>query len=195
MTSGIAALIHTRYANRIQTFSDLYYQTELSYGVIAGSATQSYFYYSKDAIIRKMYEYMDQNRDVYVNSRSEGISRVNSSAYAFISESASLEYSANEDCDLMVVYDKNNEFRDFRREYAIAMRKNSRYLNGFNFALENLNKSGELEELRLRYWSNECETDSDDSYETAYSYALLPQISLIVLLMFSLFFKSMIFLR
>ena len=168
MTSNIAAIVHKNHSKGIQTFSDLLYRTDLSYGVIIHSAIHHYFHHSKDSILRKMYDRMiteEHREESFVRSRLEGIERANTSAFAFIADTALLEFVANSQCDLRVIYDTNEEFPDARRHYALALRKGSKYLNAFDFALNELNKTGELRELINRFWTDDCHP-SHDSVDT-----------------------------
>ena len=168
----IAAIIHKNYSQEVQTFSDLYYQTDVTYGMIVGGSTNAYFQESKNPIIRKMYAFIQQNPGVLVRSTEEGIRRANYTNYAFIGESSSLEFAANVNCDLIVINDTLNEFPNFERQYAFALKKQSKYLNAFNFALNEMNKSGELDELRSHYWISECfdEYDINSSFHSFHRY-------------------------
>jgi hypothetical protein len=50
-----------------------------------------------------MWNFMNSNQDVFVNSTESGIRRVKDGGYAFLLESTMNEYARQRDCDLMQV--------------------------------------------------------------------------------------------
>lgn len=59
------------------------------------------FQESKIPTYKKMHKYMlDHEKDVYVERSTDGVSRVMSGGYAFLMESASIEYIIERTCNL-----------------------------------------------------------------------------------------------
>jgi len=190
MRSGIAALIHKSNVGNMQTFSDLLDQTEVKYGPIDPSHTKAYFEQSREPKIRKMYYFMTQNPQVFVGSKREGIEKVNSTQYAFIMDSVSLEFMANVYCDFQVINDTMQEFNDFTRYYAIALRRGSKYLNDFNKAIKQLELNGELDQLKNKYWTNQCENDLDVNSSFSIHCKCYQNLVLNLLIMLSIIYYS-----
>ena len=99
---------------------DLANQVEIKYGCMGGGSTSNFFKVktllfvmnlnsknvfhqsAKDGIFHTMWNFMDANPDVFTDSNSEGIERVQESGgkYAFFMESASIEYIMERHCEL-----------------------------------------------------------------------------------------------
>lgn len=78
-----------------------------------------FFKDSKEPIYQKMYEFMNDNPDVMMNSNEEGVTRVQlNTDYAFLMESASIEYEQERKCELTRVGDLLDN-----KGYGIAMRQ------------------------------------------------------------------------
>ncbi len=91
------------------SFKDLSEQSEIVYGVKKVGANLPLFHESP--VISKMYQYMDSHPSSFVSGEKEGIKRVKTSKYAFITESTFNEYVINRDCDLTVIDDKQKNFK------------------------------------------------------------------------------------
>ena len=104
---------------KIVQVEDLANQVEIKYGCMGGGSTSNFFKVSsqislsnchcdccsqsaKDGIFHTMWNFMDANPDVFTDSNSEGIERVQESGgkYAFFMESASIEYIMERHCEL-----------------------------------------------------------------------------------------------
>ncbi|XP_054161191.1 glutamate receptor ionotropic, kainate glr-3-like [Oppia nitens] len=185
MTTSLAAIVHRKHADHILSFVDLYHQSEVKYGVIDNSATALFFHNSRDDILRKMYVQMTQHPFGFVATKEEGLKMVNESNYALITESVTLEYLSNIQCDLVIVNDTNSDFRDFQRHYAIGLRRGSQYLNAFNFAIDELKNSGELDQIRDSYWVNEC-VEQTEEYEINGTSNRLTRVGQVLILLMTL---------
>ena len=102
-----------------------------------------------------MYNYWDLNVNAYVFGTDEdGVKRVKTSKYAFITEQPCAEYVVNRDCDLTLIEDKDGLF-DFG--YAIAVRKGLAFKNVISEAIRHLENNGRIRNLKDKYWkTNRC---------------------------------------
>jgi hypothetical protein len=166
MKFGLSALIHKDNIGNMTSFKDLSEQSEIVYGVKKVGANLPLFHESP--VISKMYQYMDSHPSSFVSGEKEGIKRVKTSKYAFITESTFNEYIIDRDCDLTVIDDKQ---KNFKFEYAIALRKGLPQKNVINNVLRHLKKSGKLDELKDKYWkSDKCLNNGNGINGTHQSY-------------------------
>jgi hypothetical protein len=162
MEFGLSAIIHKNYSTNINTFEDLIQQTDIPYGVKKLGANLPLF--TDDPLVSKMYAYLDSHPSSLVNGEKEGVKRVKTSKYAFITESPFNEYVANRDCDLTVIDDNRQHFK---YEYAIALQIGSKYHNLMSNALRHLKKTGKLQDLKDKYWkSDNCVITVDENDES-----------------------------
>ena len=93
---------------------------------------------------------MEANPNNYFRSLySEGVQRVKAFPFALITETSFAEYITGYNCDLTYIVDENNIFS---HQYAMAVQKNSVYLDKFNTAIRQLKANGKIDRLRNRYW-------------------------------------------
>ncbi len=93
---------------------------------------------------------MANNPDNFVRTLSEGVDKVNTTRYALFVEKTFAEYITGINCNLTYIDDPNNYFP---QQYAIALNKNSTYLEQFNSAIRQLKTNGNVTEaLKNRYW-------------------------------------------
>lgn len=151
MSDGISALIKKSNLGRIKNFEDLIQQSRIKYGLIKEKPYFAYLNKSKDPIIRKIIDRINNYPELAVHHREEALFRVKFSEYAFISKSSFNEYIADSDCNYTVINGSNF----FRQYYAIALPKGSKYLTKFNNALKIL-ETGKLNKLRDKYWRSKC---------------------------------------
>ena len=149
MESSLAILIRREYAKNITSFKDLSEQTAIRYGILRNGFTRKYFAQSNDTTIKKMNFYMEANPWLYVDRISYGLESVWLSQFGFIVESSIAEYMAGKHCDLTFITDQNNYST---RQYAIAVPKESIYLDQLNMAIIELKENGTIEAMRNRYW-------------------------------------------
>jgi hypothetical protein len=156
MSDGISALIKKSNLGRIKNLEDLIRQSRIKYGLIKEKPYFAYLNKSKDPIIRKIIDHINNHPEFVVHYREEALSRVKFSEYAFIAKSTINEYIADSDCNYTVI--NGNNF--FRQYYAIALPKGSKYLTKFNNALKILETTGKLNKLRDKYWRSKCLSNS-----------------------------------
>ena len=157
MEFGLSALIRKENVGNITSFKDLSEQSEIAYGVKKVGANLPLFHNS--SVVTKMFNYMDANPSTFVSGEKEGIRRVKTSKYAFITESPFNEYIVNRDCDLTAIDDNR---RHFQFEYGIAMRKDLIQRHDIFRAVREMKKNGLLKELKDKYWrTDKCVEDSN----------------------------------
>ncbi|XP_018345205.1 PREDICTED: glutamate receptor ionotropic, kainate 2-like [Trachymyrmex septentrionalis] len=146
----------------IKGIEDLPKQTKIKYGAIKGSYTATFFKNSNYSTYRKIWAAMINSKpSVFTSNYKEGIDRVLNSnrQYAFLMESAAIEYNIERKCDLIKIGDDvvGNS------GYGIAMPRNSPYRTHINRAILMLKEQGILEELKTKWWKNKegdlCEKD------------------------------------
>jgi hypothetical protein len=158
MENSIAILINKKNAKNIHSFKDLA-DSDIKYGTYKMGSTYTLFWQSNDPTIRRMYTHMTRHPDDMVNNAKDGVDKVNGTRFAFLVESSFAEFLSGMYCDLTFIVDRNNYFP---RQYAIALPKDSSYLNKFDHAIRRLKKSGQLDRIKGRYWKDRCEDSKGD---------------------------------
>ncbi len=148
----VTILIHKNNVNNITSFSDLLNQNDLQYGMIRGFIYHE-FGQSSDPTISAIFRRISENPRLFVRNIREGIERVNATHFAFIVEKPYAQYITGEDCQFSLIDDPVHRFP---RQYAIAMPKNSKYIQEFNSAINELKLNGGLTRLQNNYWKK-CE--------------------------------------
>ena len=156
MTLGAIILKSNNPNGTIKRLEDLAQQKDISYGFLRSGSTYKLFERSANPKIHEMFVQTYYNPSVYTRSVGEGISKVKSTKYAFIGESQTLEFIADNDCDLEFISADH-----FPRSYAIALIKGSKYLNDFNEAIKQLIEEGTIDELKGKYWGKHCLAENE----------------------------------
>lgn len=101
-TANLASfLIVQRFQTPVQSVEDLARQTKIQYGIPRGGQTQTYFQTSSIPTYVTMWEFMKSSGTILKNS-TEGINRVRQGNFAFIFDSAVLEYHVHQPpCDTL----------------------------------------------------------------------------------------------
>nr|CAH8827832.1 unnamed protein product [Trichobilharzia regenti] len=100
-TANLAAFLTIdRMQADIESVEDLARQTKIKYGTIHGGSTYSFFKHSDIPTYQRMWNFMNQNKSLFVNKTEEGIARVLEGGYALILESTLNEYYAQRNCKL-----------------------------------------------------------------------------------------------
>ena len=151
VTVGAIILKSNNPNGTIKRLEDLAEQRDILYGFLGSGSTKEFFERSANPKIHQMFVQTYYNPSVYTKSVEEGISKVKNAKYAFIGESRTLEFIADNDCDLEFISADH-----FPRSYAIALMKGSKYLNDFNEAIKQLIEEGIIDELKGKYWGKNC---------------------------------------
>uniref|UniRef100_A0AAV2KB46 Ionotropic glutamate receptor C-terminal domain-containing protein n=1 Tax=Knipowitschia caucasica TaxID=637954 RepID=A0AAV2KB46_KNICA len=101
-TANLAAFLTVeRMESPIDSADDLAKQTKIPYGVVEDGATMTFFKKTKISTYDKMWEFMNSRRaSVLVQDVEQGIQRVLTSDYAFLTESTTIEFVTQRNCNL-----------------------------------------------------------------------------------------------
>lgn len=155
-----------RRPQRIETVDQLL-ASDLSYGVVDGSAAFRILSASNDERNRLMWRRIRESRSSrIVASVKEGVDRARRENYAFVVDSSKAEYEATrKPCDLYAT----EPFLDLM-QYAFAMRKDDRRLRGaVDVELRRMVLSDEMQTMYLRWWRDECSETSSSSSSSSSS--------------------------
>ncbi|XP_012539056.1 glutamate receptor ionotropic, kainate 2 [Monomorium pharaonis] len=123
-------------------------QSKIKYGAKDGGSTLAFFRDSNHSTYKNMYEYMTKNKDLLVKDNKIGLNKAINEDYAFLMESASIEYETERNCEVAQVGGLLDE-----KGYGIAMKKNSPYLHNINAALLKLSEAGRIQEIKKKWWT------------------------------------------
>ncbi|XP_054270568.1 glutamate receptor ionotropic, kainate 2-like isoform X2 [Macrosteles quadrilineatus] len=134
----------------------------VKYGAKAGGATEGFFKSSNHSTYQTMWQYMQDNyEDVMTKSNKEGVDRVLSDTeeYAFLMESASIDYEVQRKCQLRQVGNPLDN-----KGYGIAMHKGAWYRNILSSSVIKLQEKGKLTQLYKKWWKEKrgggaCDSD------------------------------------
>ncbi|KPM11534.1 excitatory amino acid transporter-like protein 2 [Sarcoptes scabiei] len=128
----------------------------ITIGSLRSGATYYLLSKSEDPIGKKLYERMQAtNEESLVGSMQEGLDKVNDRGkYAFIVEASFGEHEISLNCNLTLLYDNRSLYP---RKFSIALPKGSQYLTAFNEAIMKLKTENKIDELKQKYWINECD--------------------------------------
>ncbi|CAG9860404.1 unnamed protein product [Phyllotreta striolata] len=145
----------------IKDAEDLSKQNKIKYGCMEGGSTMQFFRDSNISTYQKMYLNMKmQSPKVFEKSNEDGVSRVRQDKkgwYAFLMESTLIEYYVETNCDLKQI----GGWLD-TKSYGIAMPMNAPYRGAIDKAILELQETGVLNELKLKWWKkNRNETSCD----------------------------------
>jgi ionotropic glutamate receptor len=107
MANLAAFLTNERSQGAINSAEDLAKQTKIKYGTMAGGSTQIFFRDSNYSLYQRMWTSMEQSKpSVFEKTNDDGVARVQNTKnrlFAFLMESATLEYQIQTKCDLKQV--------------------------------------------------------------------------------------------
>ncbi|XP_070561125.1 glutamate receptor ionotropic, kainate 2-like isoform X2 [Ptychodera flava] len=162
-TANLAAFLTVaRMTTGISSLDDLAKQTAIPYGTVKSSQPESYFAQADVDPYRKISNFMMQF-NTNVNDTKAGVDKVQQGNFAFIWDSAILEYAANkEPCDVQTVG------RLFgKMGYGLGLPLHSHLTDIFSLEILKLRQSGYIEQLSNRYFTGICDKDKKTSTEKA----------------------------
>ncbi|XP_075590538.1 glutamate receptor ionotropic, kainate 2 isoform X2 [Dermatophagoides farinae] len=131
----------------IKDAEDLSKQTTIEYGCLNSGSTKAFFRESNLSTFKRMYEFMKSRPHVFMAKNEDGRKRVERGNYAYLMESASIEYIIERNCNLTQIGGLLDT-----KGYGIATRKRSKYRNLLSEAILKLQESGRLLELKEKWW-------------------------------------------
>ncbi|XP_061611329.1 glutamate receptor ionotropic, delta-1-like isoform X2 [Phyllopteryx taeniolatus] len=159
-TANLAAyLTVSRMDHAIRSFQDLSRQTDVDYGTVRDSAVYDYFRnkgtnpLEQDGAYAELWRTVSKNGglDYCVSSPSEGIRKAKKSAYAFLWDTAALEYAAltDDDCTVTVAGGGGG---GSSKGYGVAVQHGSPYRDLFSQKILELREKGDLDILKQKWW-------------------------------------------
>ncbi|KAM6944809.1 glutamate receptor ionotropic, delta-2 [Lycodopsis pacificus] len=171
-TANLAAFLTiSRIENSIQSLQDLSKQTDLPYGTVLDSAvydqvrSKSMNPFERDPMYSQMWRMINRTGggDNNVEESKEGIRKVKYGRFGFVWDAAVLEYVANndEDCSFYTVSSNAPD-----RGYGIAMQHGSPYRDIFSQRILELQQSGDMDILKVKWWPKDSPCDLYSSVQT-----------------------------
>jgi len=163
-TANLASfLIVQRFQTPVQSVEDLARQTKIEYGIPGNGQTQTYFQTSSIPTYVTMWEFMKSTGNILKNS-TEGINRVREGNFAFIFDSAVLEYHVNQPpCNTL--YTVGRVFGKFG--YGFGLQKNSPFTHHFSVNVLDLRQRGYMETMKAKWLGGTCEKDQAESQSSS----------------------------
>src|SRR5699024_2311407 len=84
----------------INSADDLSQQTKIEYGCLGSGSTRAFFKDTNIPKFKRMWEFMKERPHVFMNKNDDGKKRVERGGYAYLMESASIEYIIERNCNL-----------------------------------------------------------------------------------------------
>jgi len=75
-------------------------QNRIEYGCLGSGSTRAFFMDSKITIFKRMWQFMQSRPHVFMSTNKDGRNRVEKGSYAYLMESASIEYIIERNCNL-----------------------------------------------------------------------------------------------
>lgn len=103
-TANLAAFLTVEQTDQpIKTVEDLANQAEIKYGCYDGGTTYDFFKATKHPTYSKMWSFMNTDKSNFHKEGKSGTAMVKKGKYAYLMESPSIEYTVNQNCDLVRV--------------------------------------------------------------------------------------------
>uniref|UniRef100_A0A3P9JV93 Glutamate receptor n=1 Tax=Oryzias latipes TaxID=8090 RepID=A0A3P9JV93_ORYLA len=153
-TANLAAFLTVeRMESPIDSADDLAKQTKVEYGVVEDGSTMSFFKKTKISTYDKMWEFMSSRRhSVMVGSVEDGIHRVLTSDYAFLTESTTIEFVTQRNCNLTQIGGLIDS-----KAYGVGTPMGSPYRDKITIAILQLQEEGKLHMMKEKWWrGNGC---------------------------------------
>ncbi|PAA73577.1 hypothetical protein BOX15_Mlig023176g1, partial [Macrostomum lignano] len=150
-TANLAAFLTVeRMSTPIQSYEDLAKQTKIKYGVVNSGSSKDFFRESTSQDFRRMWQFMEANPNVFVDTIQEGVNRVlnSNNDYAFLLESTMNEYYSQQNCRTMKVGGN----LESGRGYGIATPSGSDLRDPINLNVLQLKEKGDISALQTKWW-------------------------------------------
>jgi len=148
-TANLAAFLTVeRMATPIENADDLADQSLIQYGTLRSGSTMTFFRDSKIETYQKMWRYMEsKDPTVFTKTYEEGVERVLKGNFAFLCESAMLDYFVQQDCNLTQIGGLLDS-----KGYGIATPKGSRWRDRISQAILYLQEKSAIQMLYNQWW-------------------------------------------
>ncbi|XP_017488759.1 PREDICTED: glutamate receptor ionotropic, kainate 2-like, partial [Rhagoletis zephyria] len=157
-TANLAAFLTVeRMITPIQSVEDLATQSKIAYGTLEAGSTMTFFRDSQLETYQKMWRFMENRPSVFVKDYDEGVRRVNEGNYAFLMESAMLDYKVQRNCNLTQIGGLLDS-----KGYGIATPVGSPWRDKISLEILHLQEKGVIRMLYDRWWKRPGITCSRD---------------------------------
>ncbi|PAA94376.1 hypothetical protein BOX15_Mlig020012g1 [Macrostomum lignano] len=165
-TANLAAFLTVeRMVSPIESAEDLVKQSAIEYGVLSGGSTETFFDASQIDTYKTMANYMKERPYLKPKTTEQGIERVKKGGYAFLMESAMIEYHVERECKLVQVGGLIDS-----KGYGIGVRPNREKLRDeLTLKILELQRDQELQTLKNRWWKETGACRGQDPKESAAS--------------------------
>lgn len=100
-TANLAAFLTVeKVVYPIENAEGLSRQTQIEYGCVASGSTKTFFQDSNITTFARMWQFMSSRPHVFMKNNQAGRERVEKGNYAYLMESASIEYIVERNCNL-----------------------------------------------------------------------------------------------
>ncbi|EDO30203.1 predicted protein, partial [Nematostella vectensis] len=148
-TANLAAFLTIkRFTSPISSVDDLARQKDISYGTVLNSQPQAFFESASVPSFVTMWQYMRYHH-TFVNNSAEGIEKVMNENYAFIWDSAVLEFVAHNQISCGTLITSGSVFG--RIGYGFGLAKDSPYTKQLSNAILQLRHAGYMEFLDRKW--------------------------------------------
>ncbi|XP_066276268.1 glutamate receptor ionotropic, delta-1-like [Branchiostoma lanceolatum] len=159
-TANLAAFLTvSRMDIPVRSVQDLAQQAKIKYGTVRDSNLQSFFRSrsQEGGMYERMWNFMvGSEPSAFVDTTVEGLERVQKGDYAFLWDTAVLEYEKNRKCDLIIIGDPF-----YKGGYGFAMPRGAPYRDDLSMTILRMQGSGHIEKLQTRWWTTNS-TCSDE---------------------------------
>uniref|UniRef100_A0A1I8I3N7 Glutamate receptor n=1 Tax=Macrostomum lignano TaxID=282301 RepID=A0A1I8I3N7_9PLAT len=165
-TANLAAFLTVeRMVSPIESADDLSKQTAIEYGVLAGGSTETFFETSHIETYARMAKYMRSRKHLKTATTMEAIERVKRGGYAFLMESAMIEYHIERQCNLVQIGGLIDS-----KGYGLGIRPNREELRDeLTLKILELQRDQQLQALKNKWWKETGTCRGKDPQETTAS--------------------------
>ncbi|XP_041354754.1 glutamate receptor ionotropic, kainate 2-like isoform X2 [Gigantopelta aegis] len=151
-TANLAAFLTVeRMVKDIESAEDLAKQSKIKYGTLYGGSTMAFFQNSKIETFKRMWNAMNTSEEsVFPKNGEEGVRRVKAGGYAYLSESTSVEYVVERNCDLEQIGGLLDS-----KGYGIATPEDSQYRDLMSETILKLQEDQFIHEIHRKWWKEE----------------------------------------
>ena len=152
----------------IQSVHDLMNQSTVRYGTLAKGMIPRTFKRTNDSTLKELWRNMNRFKpSTMTHTNEEGIQRARRENYAFVLEDTIANYvSMLNPCDLITI----DRFL-FRRNYALALPKKSRWFDAIDTGINMLKRSNTLDTLYMKWWVQTSKCNSERPSSRSFSLA------------------------
>uniref|UniRef100_A0A1I8J9X4 PBPe domain-containing protein n=1 Tax=Macrostomum lignano TaxID=282301 RepID=A0A1I8J9X4_9PLAT len=146
----------------IKNAEELSNQTAIEYGLLSGGSTEAFFETSHIATYSRMAKYMRARPGVKTATTSAGIERVKKGGYAFLMESAMIEYHIERECNLQQIGGLIDS-----KGYGIGVAPKREELGDLlTLKILELQRDQELQTLKNKWWKDTGICGGQDSQQS-----------------------------